>query len=37
MRENREIFHVFSHVFIGTKTGEPGEIEEQDVPSLGIM
>jgi serine O-acetyltransferase len=28
-------FTVFPHVFIGTKTGEPGEMEEQDVPVIG--
>jgi serine O-acetyltransferase len=28
-------FTVFPHVFIGTKTGEPGDMEEQDVPVIG--
>jgi serine O-acetyltransferase len=28
-------FTVFPHVFIGTKTGEPGDLEEQDVPVIG--
>ena len=28
-------FTVFPHVFIGTKTGEPGDLEEQEVPIIG--
>ena len=28
-------FTVFPHVFIGTKTGDPGDLEEQDVPVIG--
>lgn len=30
-----ENFTVFPHVFIGTKTGEPGDLELQDVPVIG--